>query len=95
MKLLQLLLTMIWIRRYVTMHHLSMHFGISVSCVHRIIHHTLPILHVFIVPNYIQWHSAKHWNDLAGEIPQWPKVVAIVDGTPFRISKPSGICIKK
>ena len=67
-----------------------MHFGIPVSCVHRIIHKILPILHVATVNKYIIWHSDQNWRNLAGQIPQWPHVVAILDGTPFRISRPAG-----
>ena len=31
-----------------------------------------------------------HWRRLAGVFPEWPTVVAILDCTPFRISKPKG-----
>ena len=72
------------------MHHLAMHFGIHVSCVHRIIHQILPKLHVVLVPKYIIWHSAQNWQNLVGLISQWPQIVAILDGTPFRISRPAG-----
>ena len=65
-------------------------FGIPVSCVHRIIHKMVPLLHVFIVPRYIIWHNDRKWRNLAGEFSDWPRVVAIIDGTPFRISKPKG-----
>ena len=87
---IQVLLTLMWLRRYPTMHHLSSDFGVSVACVHRVIHKIVPLLHVFIVPRYIVWHTDRKWNSLAGELPQWPRVVGIVDGTPFRISKPKG-----
>ena len=30
------------------------------------------------------------WRSLAGTYPEWPRVVGIVDCTPFRISKPKG-----
>ena len=72
------------------MHHLAMHFSISVSTVHKIIHNILPLLHYYLVPNYIRWHGINKWNSLAGEFPEWPRVVAIIDGTPFRISRPKG-----
>ena len=68
-----------------------MHFGIPVSCVHRIIHKIIPILHAATVPKYIEWHSHQKWLNLAGEIPEWPNVVGILDGTPFRISRPRGM----
>ena len=86
----QVLLSVIWLRRYPTMQHLAMHFGAPVSCVHRIIHKILPMLHVVLVPKYIQWPSIQRWQSLAGSIPEWPQVVGILDGTPFRISRPRG-----
>ena len=81
---------MMWFCQYPTMHHLGMHFEISVTGVHRIIHNIIPMLHVILVPMYIQWHNDNKWRDLAGYFPFWPRVVAILDGTPFRISRPRG-----
>ena len=81
---------MIWLRRYPTMFHLASQFGISVGLVHKIIHKFLPILHVYLVPKYVRWHSMNTWRQLAGTFPEWPRVVGILDGTPFRISKPKG-----
>ena len=86
-------MTTIWIRRYLTMHDLAMLFGIPVSLVHNILHRNLKILHAFLVPKYIQWHSMQKWRNLAGTYPEWPRVVALVDGTPFRISKPTGLFV--
>ena len=81
---------MVWLRKYPTIYELSNYFQIPKSCVHRIIHKMIPILHVYIVPRYIIWHDNRKWRSLAGTFPAWPRVVAIVDGTPFRISKPKG-----
>ena len=86
----QILLCFIWLRRYRTMHHLAMHFGISVGLVHRIIHKFIPYIHSWVVPKYIRWHNMAHWRSLAGFYPEWPHVVAILDCTPFRINKPKG-----
>ena len=47
-------------------------------------------LHGYLVPKYIQWHSMADWRKLRGFFPEWPRVVALIDGTPFRISKPRG-----
>ena len=77
------------------MHHLAMHFGIAVSCIHKFIHRIIPILHTYVVPTYIKWHRMNRWRHLAGYFPEWPRVVAIIDGTPFRISRPKGINIVK
>ena len=87
----QVLLTVIWQCKYPTLSVLATHFGIPLSCVHRIIHKILPILHVTTVHKYIKWHSEQEWMKLAGTIPEWPRVVAILDGTPFRISRPRGM----
>ena len=67
-----------------------MHFGVSLSSVHRIVHKMLPFLHVYLVRKYIRWHSMNDWRNLAGYYPEWPRVVGIIDCTPFRISKPKG-----
>ena len=72
------------------MDHISMEFGISVSCTHRIIHKCIRLLHAYNVPRYIRWHTMNEWRNLAGLYPEWPGVVAILDCTPFRISRPRG-----
>ena len=72
------------------MHHLGMEFQIPVTCVHRIIHKIIPMLHVTFVTEYINWHSPNKWNALVGTFVNWPRVVGIIDGTPFRISRPKG-----
>ena len=69
---------------------LSATFGVSISIVHRTIHRIIPLMHLKIVRKFVRWPSIREWNQLAGSNPQWPHVVAILDGTPFRISKPSG-----
>ena len=50
----------------------------------------IPVLHVDLVKKYIKWPNAQEGNALKGFYDHWPRVVAILDGTPFRISKPSG-----
>ena len=72
------------------MHHLAMHFEISVVAVHNVINRIIPRLHAFIVPKYVKWHSMGHWRRLSGFFPEWPNVVGIMDCTPFRISRPTG-----
>ena len=73
------------------MQHLSVQFGVSVASVNRIIHKVLPVLHSYMVRRFIKWPSINEWNSLQGTLPLWPRVVGIMDGTPFRISKPTGI----
>ena len=82
---------MIWLGRYPTYHNISSLFGINVSCVHKIIHEIIKYLHAYLVPKYIKWHSMADWRKLRGIFPECPRVVAMIDGTPFRISKPRGI----
>ena len=87
----QVLVTIIWLRRYPTIQHISEKFQVPVSSVHRILHRILPLLHVYLVPRYIKWHNFEHWRNLTGTFSYWPRVVAIVDGTPFRINRPKGL----
>ena len=84
-------MTMIWLRHYPTMHLLSVFFELPVTSVHRILHKIIPILYAYLVPKYIKWHSMNYWRQLTGTFTYWPRVVAVVDGTPFRISKPTGL----
>ena len=90
----QILLVLMWLRRYPTMQHLSVHFGVSVSTIHEIIHKMLPYFHEYLVDRYIKWHTMNKWRRLVGTFPDWPNCVAILDGTCFRISKPSGMEMK-
>ena len=83
-------MTMIWLCRYHTMENLSVLFNIPVSRIHWILHKFVKILHAYLVPKYIKLHSMNVWRHLAGIYPKWPTVVAIVDCTPFQISKPKG-----
>ena len=69
---------------------LATDFSVPVSCIHRIIHKYIRILHDLLVPLYVRWHTMAEWRNLAGKFPEWPRVIAIVDGTPFRISKLTG-----
>ena len=57
------------------MQHLASQFGVSVSLVHKIIHRYIYVLHAYLVPKYVRWHSMPHWRRLAGLIPEWPTVV--------------------
>ena len=81
---------MIWLHQYPKMTTLASIFGIPVSSVHKFLHRILKYLHGYLVPKYIKWHSMRHWQRLIGLYPEWPRVVAILDCTPLRISKPKG-----
>ena len=85
---------MIWLWKYPILYHLSCHFGIPLSCTHRIVHKCVKLLHIYLVPKYIKWHAMQEWRNLVGTFPEWPRVVAILDCTPFRISRPKGTCNK-
>ena len=89
--LLQVLLTLIWLQKYLPMCVLENQFRIHVSVVHRTIHNMIPLLHVSLVNKYVTWPTLAKWRALAGYFPDWPRVVAIMDCTPFRISKPKGL----
>ena len=79
-----------WMCQYETLQNLATRFGIGVSSVHRVLHQMLPLLHSLLVRKHIVWHDMNTWRNLSGYFPTWPRVVAILDCTPFRISKPKG-----
>ena len=85
-----MLLKMIWLQDYPMIWRLASMFKTPKSSVHQILVKMIPLLHVYLVPKYIRWPSIDEWRRLAGSILHWPNVVAILDGTPFWISKPKG-----
>ncbi len=86
----RLLLALIWFRRYSTFAMLSFLFGISVSMVFQVLHFTVPILHVHLVPRFIRWPTDNEWHAQAGTYPNFPTVVGHIDGSCFRIMRPTG-----
>ncbi len=86
----RLLMAMIWMRRYPVFPLLAFLFGISESLVCHVIHFTVPILHTHLVPRFIRWPTAPEWNAQAGTYPHFPGVVGMLDGSVFRILKPTG-----
>ena len=77
LKTLQVLLTIIWLRRYPTFYHLAHHFSVPVSLIHETIYKMIPILHGYLVPKFIKWHDANTWISLRNTFREWPNVVGV------------------
>ena len=60
------------------MQHLAVMFQISVGLVHKVIHKYIYVLHTYLVPKYVRWHSMNNWRKLAGHYPDWPSVVRFI-----------------
>ena len=73
----QVLLTIIWLRRYPTFYHLAHHFDIPVNVVHKTIFRIIPLLHNHLVPKYIKWPNDNEWISMRGTFPEWPNVVGL------------------
>ncbi len=86
----RLLLTMIWMRCYPKLALLAFLFGISITLACQIIQFTVPILHAHLVPRFIRWPTAREWIQQMGTFPHFPSVVGMLDGSVFRISRPTG-----
>ena len=65
----QVLLTVIWMRKYPKLCYLSKEFNISISAACMTIHKILPLMHEYLVPNFIKWHTMYYWRSLAGDFP--------------------------
>ncbi len=85
----RLLLALIWFRRYSVFPMLSFLFGISNTLAFEILHFTVPILHVHMVPRFIRWPNANEWQNQAGTYGHFPRVVGFLDGSAIRILKPA------
>jgi hypothetical protein len=86
----RVLLLFIWLRQYPTHSFLAGMFGISVKTVSAVIFHILPILHRILAPSQIVWHTPAYWQTLRNRFPEFPNVVAMIDGTIIRINRPKG-----
>ena len=86
----RLLLAIIWLRGYATYAALAFMYGVSLSTIHNVLHQIIPILHAHLVPRFIRWPSNAAWNSMRGLVSGFDMAVGYVDGTPFRISRPTG-----
>ncbi|KXJ10950.1 hypothetical protein AC249_AIPGENE4796 [Exaiptasia diaphana] len=84
----QLLLVMIWLRKYPHLDLLSLWFDIDPSSVVRTIHRVLPLMWQYF-RNQIVWPNPLAWNNMMGSWPEFPNVVGAIDSSPHEIYRPS------
>ena len=83
----QVLLTIIWLRKYPHVDTLSLWFDIDPSSVVRIVYKVLPELWRYF-QNQIRWPTLPEWRNLMGNWEEFPNVVGAIDTTPHEIYRP-------
>ena len=83
----QILLVMMWFRKYLHVDTLALCFDIDPTSVIRIIYRTLPELWRYF-QNQIRWPNVLEWGNLMGNWPEFPNVVGAIDSTPHQIYRP-------
>lgn len=83
----QVLLTIMWLRKYLCLDTLALMFDVSPSTVSTIIHRVVPILWRYF-KNQVTWPTIAEWNALRGNWRSFPDGVGCIDGTPHEIYRP-------
>lgn len=83
----QVLLVMMWLRKYSHIDTLALWFDIDPTSVIRIIHRTLPVMWRYF-QNQITWPNLAEWRNLMGNWPELPNAVGAIDATPHEIYCP-------
>lgn len=83
----QLLLTLMWLRKYPHVDSLALWFDIDPMSVVRIIYKILPELWRYF-QNQITWLNNNEWANLMGNWPEFPNAVGAIDSTPHEIYRP-------
>jgi len=83
----QVLLVLIWLRKYLHVESLALWFDVDPSTLVRIIHRALPELWRYF-HNQIQWPNIVEWNALMGNWSEFPHTVGAIDTTPHEIYRP-------
>lgn len=83
----QVLLTIIWLRKYPHVDTLSLWFDIDPSSVVCIVYKVLPELWRSF-QNQISWPTLPEWRNLMGNWEEFPNVVGVIDTTQHEIYRP-------
>lgn len=83
----QILLVLIWMRKYPHVDSLALLFDIDPTSVIRIIYKILPEFWRYF-KNQVVWPNLNEWNNLMGSWPEFPYVVGAIDVTPHEIYRP-------
>ena len=83
----QVLLVMIWLRKYPYLDSLALLFDISIQTVSAIIYHVIPVLWRYF-QSQVTWPTLAEWNAMRRAWPMFPNAVGCIDGTPHKIYRP-------
>ena len=85
----QILLVLIWLRKYPHIDTLALLFGVDPSSIVRMIYKILPELWRHF-HNQITWANNLEWINMMGNWPEFPGAVGSIDSTPHEIYRPNG-----
>lgn len=83
----QILLVLIWLRKYPHLDTLSLLFDIDPASITRIIYKIVPEMWQYF-QNQISWPNNAEWINLMGNWHEFPNVVGSIDSTPHEIYRP-------
>ena len=83
----QILLVLIWLRKYPHLDTLALMFDTDPASIMRIIYKIIPELWQYF-QNQIMWPNNAEWTNLMGNWPEFPNVVGAIDSTPHEIYRP-------
>lgn len=83
----QILLVLIWLRKYPHIDTLALLFDIDPASIVRIIYKILPELWRHF-HNQINWANNLEWLNMMGNWPEFPTAVGSIDATPHEIYRP-------
>lgn len=84
---IQVLLVMMWLRKYLHVENLALWFNINPSSVVRIINRSLPEPWRYF-ENQIRWPNVLEWTNLMGNWPEFPNSVGAIDSTSHETYRP-------
>ena len=83
----QVLLVMIWLRKYLHVDMLALWFDIDPTSVVRIIYKVLPLMWQYF-SNQVVWPNLQEFNNMMGNWSEFPNVVGVIDSSPHEIYRP-------
>lgn len=83
----QVLLVLIWLRKYPHLDTLALMFDIDPPSITRIIYKIIPVMWQYF-QNQLSWPNNQEWLTLMGNWQEFPNVVGAIDATPHEIYRP-------
>ncbi|XP_031552570.1 uncharacterized protein LOC116289769 [Actinia tenebrosa] len=83
----QVLLALMWLRKYLHVESLALWFDTDPSTVVRIIYRVIPEMWRYF-QNQIRWLNVNEWANIRGNWPEFPNAVGAIDATPHEIYRP-------